>query len=67
MATKLKLLIVSMDRSQIDLARQAEIGESRLSRIVRGWVDPTSDEVRRLAEALGVDVVDIGTRSDHAA
>lgn len=45
--------------SQTLIARRAGINESRLSRIVRGWVEANDDERQRIAKALRVSVDDI--------
>ena len=52
--TQLKILILASGQSQMQVGRAVDIGDSRLSKIVRGWLTPTDAEVRRLAEYLGV-------------
>ena len=59
MATKLKMILVQREILQADLAREASISESKLSRIARGRVEPSDEEMRRLADALGVNVSEI--------
>lgn len=59
MVTKLKLLLVHREILQVDLSRDTGISEPKLSRIVRGRVEPSADETRRLADVLGVDVEEI--------
>lgn len=39
-------------RSQIEIARQVGIHESRLSKIVRGWLEANDEERQILARAL---------------
>lgn len=39
-------------RPQIEVARRAGIHESRLSKIVRGWLTPNEDEMAALAKVL---------------
>jgi len=55
MRIPLKVAMLESQWTQIDLARRVSISESRLSKIVHAHVDPTPDERRRLAEALGVE------------
>ena len=52
--TGLKQLIVSRRLIQADLAEDAGMSESRLSRIVNGRVQPTDAERKNLATALGL-------------
>lgn len=47
--------------SQAELARRARIGAPDLSRIERGLLTPYPKQARRLARALGVAEVDLGT------
>jgi len=46
-------ILASPLRTQVRLARQAGIGEGRLSKIVNGWITPTERERQAIAEALG--------------
>jgi DNA-binding transcriptional regulator YdaS (Cro superfamily) len=39
-------------RPQVEIARLAGIHETRLSKIVRGWVDPNAGEMSTLARVL---------------
>ena len=52
--SKLKLLLVTRGLVQADVAKLAGLSESRLSRIVRGRVEPRAFELKNLAQALGV-------------
>lgn len=45
--------------SQEDLAHQAKISTSTLSRIERGTYQPRLDTLNKLAQALGVPVADL--------
>ncbi len=49
-------LITKLDESDLTqgaAARQAGISETRFTRIMRGYVTPTSDEVHRICSVLG--------------
>jgi len=50
----LKVLIVSRGLVQADVAQQAGMTESRLSRIINRRTEPREYEVKHLAHALGV-------------
>ena len=50
----LKIAILRSGKTQIGLARQLGISESRLSRIVNGWDYPNPVEQHDIAEALGI-------------
>jgi len=52
--TRLKLAIVQSGIPQRLIAQSLRMSPFRLSRIVRGWQDPTPDEQDRLAELLHV-------------
>ena len=52
--TTLKLAIVKHGIPQVRLADRMGMSQFRLSRIVRGRIEPTNDEQDRLAEILGV-------------
>ena len=47
-----KMAIFASGKSQRRLAADVGMSENRLSEIVRGWREPSQDEVRRLAAAL---------------
>ena len=55
----LKLKILESKKPQIHLAHVLGIPEPYLSKIVRGWVDPKPDLKKRIADALGVQVITI--------
>ena len=57
----LKQLIVSSGRVQADVALEAGISESRMSRIANGRVKPRDYERRNIARILGVDPTDLVT------
>ncbi len=54
MVNPLKIAIIAAGRPQYELARVAGLSETRLSRLATGRVQPSADERRVLAEALGV-------------
>ena len=45
--------------SQAELAQRAGLGETVLSTLEKGQYKPTSEELSRLAQALGVDELDL--------
>lgn len=51
---KLKFAIIKSFKNQIQIARDAEIQESRLSKIVNGYIEPTDDEMEKIAKALNM-------------
>jgi len=53
--TRLKLAIVQKGILQADLARDAGLTESRLSRLVNGRAAPREYELKNLSSALGVE------------
>ena len=60
-ATALKQLIVASGRVQADVALEAGISESRMSRIANGRVRARDYERRQIARVLGVDPTDLAT------
>ena len=50
----LKLEIVRRGLVQADIAKAAHMGESRLSRILNGRVQPADHELTNIARALGI-------------
>ena len=48
----LKIAFIESGRSQIEVAGETGIHESRLSKIVHGHLDPSDDEQKALAKAL---------------
>lgn len=48
----LKLAIVGSGKSQVDIAKAASIHESKLSKIVHGYREPSDDEKKAIAKAL---------------
>ena len=48
----LKFEIIKSGRNQIEIAREAKIQESKLSKIINGYIDPTPTEQERIAKAL---------------
>jgi transcriptional regulator with XRE-family HTH domain len=53
MRLELKIWILASNKSQRQVAAEADLSESRLSEIVRGWVEPRIDERQALARVLG--------------
>ena len=53
MLLPLKVSIVTSGKTQRSIAVETRIPESRLSAIVRGWENPTDDEMTALPRALG--------------
>lgn len=51
---KLKFAIIKSGKNQIQIAREAEIQESRLSKIVNGYLEATDDEMEKIAKALNM-------------
>jgi len=47
-----KAALLQRELSQRGLGRLSGVPENRISSIINGWVNPTSDERRRLATAL---------------
>jgi transcriptional regulator with XRE-family HTH domain len=54
MNMRLKMALVGAGDRQFVLAARIGMSETRLSRIVRGRVEPTTDERKRIADALGL-------------
>ena len=52
--TGLKQFIVSRRVIQADLAEEAHVSETKVSRIVNGRVRPTDYELENIAAALGI-------------
>lgn len=53
------------ERTQEWLAQQVDMRQATISRIIRGQQAPTSDTVRRIAKALGLDEVYLLRLSGH--
>ena len=51
---KLKFAIIKSSKNQIRIAKETEIPESRLSKIVNGYIDATDVEMYQIAKALGM-------------
>ena len=52
---KLRRARLRVDKSQLQLMRETGIFFSTISRIERGWIEPTPDQKFKLAKALKVD------------
>lgn len=50
----LKMKLLERPEPQYELAARAGMSETRLSRIIRGRIQPTAEERKKLAEVLGV-------------
>ena len=49
----LKTKILASGKPQLWLAREVEISEAQLSKIVGAWVDPCEELKRKIADVLG--------------
>ena len=56
---KLKYAIIRSNKNQIQIAREAEIQESKLSKIVNRYIQPSIIEKKRIAKVLNVSAKDI--------
>jgi len=45
---------LNADKSQLQLMKETGIYFATISRIERGWLKPTDEQKKKLAEALGV-------------
>jgi transcriptional regulator with XRE-family HTH domain len=50
---------IKAELTQAELAQRAGLDEATVSTLERGQYKPTSDELSRLAQALGVDELDL--------
>ncbi len=55
----LKMKLLESGVSQIELARRLGISDSRVSKILRGWVVPSSEIKLEIASLLGCEVSEI--------
>jgi hypothetical protein len=62
---KLHLAILRSTRTQSQLSVMTGIGETRLSRIVNGWIEAREDEKQRIAGAVGVPVAKLFDARDE--
>lgn len=58
MNVRLKFAIFQSGKTQVEIAREAKVSESRLSRIIHHY-EPTDEEKKRIAVALRIKVSDI--------
>ncbi|MBI5603125.1 MAG: helix-turn-helix domain-containing protein [Deltaproteobacteria bacterium] len=63
----LKTKIIKSQRPQIAIARDAEIPEPYLSKIVRGWIEPKPEIKKKIAKALKCRVEEIFSTTDQGA
>lgn len=54
MLFNLKIELIKKYPTQADFARVTNISESRLSRIIRGWIAPTENEKEIISRKLGI-------------
>jgi transcriptional regulator with XRE-family HTH domain len=52
MENRLRVRRAELRVTQFEIARKAKIGETKLSRIETGLIDPSHDEIRALARVL---------------
>ena len=52
MSLKLRMAMLEAEYTQVQLAREMGVCESRLSRLVCGWAMPTGEERKKLARLL---------------
>lgn len=64
--TRFKLKRLESNTLQIVLAQKVGIDRARLSNIENGYVQPTPDEVRRIAKALCIASRDLTEESESA-
>jgi transcriptional regulator with XRE-family HTH domain len=57
--TKLKVLLMKKGLTQRDLAFGVRVDESRISRIIKGYEDPTEQAKKAIADFLGVEIREI--------
>jgi transcriptional regulator with XRE-family HTH domain len=55
----LKLKVLELGIPQYELARELGLSETRLSRIIRGRLDPTADEREKIARCLHTSVKEL--------
>ena len=67
MNIELKIALIRRFGSQVKAARPLDIPESRLSRLVNGHSDPTTDERKRLTVALGADYFESDAKGARAS
>lgn len=56
MNIELKTRILASEKSQLWIAREVGISEAQLSKIVRGWICPTDNLKKKIADVLGCEV-----------
>ena len=56
---RLKMAVLMLGSPQYHVAARAGMSETRLSRIMRGRIEPTPEERMHLPEALGVPVAEL--------
>jgi len=57
---RIKHRLLELDRKLVEVSRSTGIAYDRTVRIVHGYRRPYRDELRRLAEALDLEVEDLG-------
>lgn len=61
------MAIFRSGKTQWDIAERADMHETRLSKIVRGRLQPSDDEKKALAKALKLTVVELFPASEAIA
>ena len=56
---KLRFAIIRSNKNQIQITREVEIQESKLSKILNGYIQPSIIEKKRIAKVLNVSAKDI--------
>ena len=59
MNLNLKVAILASGEAQWEIARRAAIAETKLSKVIRGRVELSEDERRRLSDVLGIPAADL--------
>ena len=66
MNKNLKIAILDYQEPAWRVAKQAGISDSKLSKIVNGYILPTEEEMNRLAQVLGKDCEELFTETRFA-
>ena len=65
----LKTVLMQRTMSQFELAQRAKIHDSRLSKIINGWIEPNDNEKAAIAKVLRtpIDQLFASTDSERAS
>ena len=55
----IKMKILERGISQFELSRIIGVSDAYLSKVIRGWINPTPEISQRIAEALGCQIEEI--------